>query len=286
MENTIKLNFRKELFLYINIKITFKNFTIFLPIVFSLPLSLWEKIIRDIKILFSSKQNLFFIRSAFMKLLIVEDENDLCRSLAKGLTKKGYAVDIAQDGITAYEQIQINEYDLILLDINLPKLDGISLLQKIRAKNLEQKILILSAKSTVQDRITGLDEGANDYLTKPFHFAELEARIRNLLRWQFIKQNAILHCGAITVDTQAKTVYKNEKPIKLTKTEYTILEYLMIHQKQIISAETLIEHIYDSQADLFSNAIKVHISSLRKKIGAQYIQNIKGLGYRIIEREA
>ena len=221
-----------------------------------------------------------------MKLLIVEDESDLCRTLAKGLTKKGYAVDTAQDGITAYEQIQINEYDLILLDINLPKLDGISLLQKIREQNLEQKILILSAKSTVQDRINGLDEGANDYLTKPFHFAELEARIRNLLRWQFIKQNAIFHCGNMTVDTQTKTVFENKKPIKLTKTEYAILEYLIMHPNQTISAETLIEHIYDSEADLFSNAIKVHISSLRKKIGAQYIENRKGIGYRITEREA
>ena len=214
-----------------------------------------------------------------MKILVIEDETDLQTAICKGLSKKGYAVDAASDGDGGLELAYINDYDLIVLDLNLPGMDGMDILKEIRRENKELKILILSARAEIEDRIAGLDMGANDYLIKPFHFDELEARIRALLRRTFVQRDATLSCGSLTLDTVARSAALDGQPLNLTKTELSILEYLLLHPACPISTETLMEHIYDSEADLFSNAVKVHIHFLRKKLGADLIVNVRGQGY-------
>lgn len=221
-----------------------------------------------------------------MKLLLVEDEKLLSKLLFKGLKKLNYTIDCAFDGEEALKLYDINSYDLIILDINLPKIDGMQVLHKIRENDSQIKVLILSAKNTVDDKIKGLDSGSNDYLTKPFDFNELEARIRNLLRQKFSTIEVNLHCGDINLDTANKCVYYGQELINLTKKEYSILEYLMFNSNKILSAEDIIEHVWDSEADLFSNSFKFHIHSLRKKLenisgNNNYIINIRGQGYKI-----
>lgn len=227
-----------------------------------------------------------------MKLLLVEDEPMLSKILEKGLKKCGYAVDVALDGKSAIDLYEINAcaYDLILLDLNMPFVDGMSVLKHIREKDLETRILILSARSDVDDRIAGLDSGANDYLTKPFDFKELEARIRSLLRRAFIQQDVALECQGIVVDTVQKRVVVNGAPVELTKKEYTILEYLMMNRNRVISAEQLIEHVWDSDVDMFTNPLKFQIHSLKKKLavnldGTEILRNIRGQGYIIYDPE-
>ncbi len=219
-----------------------------------------------------------------MKLLLVEDEEALSQVLAKGLRKCGYAVDIAYDGEEALLQLEVNEYDLMILDLNLPRLDGLDVLREIRKTNRTIKILILSARTEIEDRVLGLDLGANDYLIKPFDFLELEARIRTLLRWHFIQQPSVLECGGIILDTTAKTVWLSGQLVSLTKKEYAILEYLMAQKGRVVSSEELIEHVWDSEVDLFSNSLKYHIYSLKKKLreqggGEEVIRNLRGQGY-------
>ena len=221
-----------------------------------------------------------------MKLLVVEDEPVLSKAIAKGMRKKGYAVDCAGDGEEALELYEINEYDLMILDLNLPKIDGMEVLRRIRSKDQELRTLILSARSSVEDKINGLDCGSNDYLTKPFDFGELEARVRGLLRRQFKMQELKLTCGDITVDTAARSVAVKGAAAVLTKKEYAVLEYLMRHKGDVVSAEEMIEHVWDSEADLFSNSFKYHIYSLKKKLDAAgeaggYIRNLRGQGYKI-----
>ncbi|MBG9692072.1 MULTISPECIES: response regulator transcription factor [Lysinibacillus] len=225
-----------------------------------------------------------------MKLLLVEDEAVLSRIISKGLKKSGYAVDTAFDGKEALELFEINEYDLIILDLNLPKMDGIEVLEQIRVQNEDVKILILSARSAIHDKIMGLDCGANDYLIKPFDFQELDARIRNLLRRSFSQKSAIISFENITLDSSKKIVLVDGEMIHVTKKEYAILEYLMLHQNKVISSEELIEHVWDSETDLFSNSLKFHIHSLRKKIAdvleeIEVIQTIRGQGYIITEND-
>lgn len=219
-----------------------------------------------------------------MKLLLVEDEIMLSKIVAKGLKKCGYAVDTACDGQEAIELYEINEYDLIILDLNLPKIDGIEVLKEIRQKNIDIKILILSARSEIDDRIIGLDTGANDYLVKPFDFNELEARIRCLLRRSFVQNNVIITCKNLSVDMAKKCAFTDNITIDLTKKEYSILEYLILNKDKVISSEQLIEHIWDSDVDLFSNSLKFHIHSLKKKLfsvikNPELIKNIRGQGY-------
>lgn len=221
-----------------------------------------------------------------MKILVIEDEQDLCSAICRGLTKKGYAVDFANDGNDGLEMLYINEYDLVVLDLNLPGIDGLDILRQVREENKELKVLILSARSAVHERITGLDFGANDYLIKPFHFDELDARIRSLLRRTFVQKDLILTAGDITVDLSSRRAYRDGFALDLTKTEFSILEYLILHKGEVISAETLLEHVYNGEVDLFSNSIKVHIHSLRKKLAEDIIQNIRGQGYTIAEFKA
>lgn len=225
-----------------------------------------------------------------MKLLLVEDEIFLSEALAKGLRKRGYAVDCAYDGEEALELYSINEYDLMLLDLNLPRIDGMEVLRRIREKDSALRVLILSARSTVSDKIAGLDSGSNDYLTKPFDFAELEARIRALLRQEIRMKDTTLTWGSLCMDTAAKRVSWKDTPVELTKKEYAILEYLMTNPRKVVSPEEFIEHVWDSEADPFSNSFRFHISSLRKKLaaasdGAELIVTLRGQGYRMADEE-
>ncbi len=222
-----------------------------------------------------------------MRLLLVEDEENLSAIIAKGLRNAGYAVDTAFDGEEALYHYEINEYDLIVLDLNLPLIDGIDVLQKIRKTDNHTKVLILSARAEVDDRILGLDKGANDYLIKPFDFGELEARIRNLLRREFVQIPATLEVSGIAVDTKLKKVEYNGHTLNLPRKEYGILEYLVMHKNEVVSAEQLVEHIWDNEFDPFSNALRYHICSLKKKLNEisekEVIQTIRGQGYVIKE---
>lgn len=218
-----------------------------------------------------------------MKILIVEDEKDLQETIAEGLKIDGYAVGTCNNGEEAIEICMIENYDLIILDLNLPKVDGMKVLEEIRKKNSEIKILILSARNDVINKVNGLDLGANDYMTKPFEFAELEARIRNLLRRDFVQKNNILTFDKVKMDLSKHTVYIDGKEVILTKKEFSILEYFMLNPNKTISQEELIEHIWDSTVNSFSGAIRVHITALRKKIreiiGYDLIHTKIGVGY-------
>ncbi|OZB90984.1 response regulator transcription factor [Paenibacillus sp. XY044] len=226
-----------------------------------------------------------------MRILVVEDEMSLRKALCNGLKKYGYGVDPANDGEHALELIEIYAYDLVILDLNLPKMNGMDVLREVRKTNKQLRVLILSARTEVEDKISGLDAGANDYLSKPFHFKELEARIRALLRREFIQKDAVHTHGNVTMDTALKYVTVNGQRIELTKKEYSILEYFFMNKGRIMSAEELIEHIWDGEANLFSNSFKVHINSLKKKL-AKYtgdkvlIKNTRGLGYFISKEYA
>lgn len=223
-----------------------------------------------------------------MKILLVEDDAVVSKAVAKGLRKQGYMVDCVYDGEAALEAHAVNEYDLMILDLNLPKLSGMEVLEHIRQQDDALKILILSARDTIEDKILGLDGGCSDYLTKPFDFRELEARIRSLLRRQFTHKNTELACGSLKIETAKKQVYVQDREVTLAPKEYGILEYLMFHRNRVVSAEELIEHVWESDADLFSNSFKVHMHSLKKKLeaaggGGQYIMNQRRQGYRIAE---
>lgn len=224
-----------------------------------------------------------------MKILIVEDEEKLRNSIAEGLRLKGYAIDVAEDGESADEKAFCEKYDLIILDLNLPKLDGFSVLENIRKENGEVPVLILSARDGIEDKVKGLDLGANDYLTKPFHFAELEARIRSLLRRKTVMENTVLTNGALSFDTASRIAAAKGKPVSLTMKETALLEYMLLHKGRVIKLEELFEHVWDSNADAFSNSVRVHMSSLRRKLKAQLgydpISNLIGEGYVIREEE-
>lgn len=203
-----------------------------------------------------------------MRILVVEDEIDLQEAITEGLRIEGYAVDTCSNGDDAYELAYVGDYDLIILDINLPKMDGFEVLEKIRAHNNDVKVLILSARGSVLDKVKGLDIGANDYLTKPFAFAELEARIRNLIRRKFVQENNRLACGDISMDLSKRMAFVGKNELNLTKKELALLEYFLLHQEKVVSQEELIEHVWDASADSFSGAIRVHIATLRKKLKA------------------
>lgn len=197
----------------------------------------------------------------------------------------GYEVDSCQDGLDALELCEAEHYDLILLDLNLPGMDGMEVLRRLRKEDEETRVLILSARGQIRDKVRGLDAGANDYLTKPFHFEELEARVRSLTRRKFIQKDVCLQCGEISFDTKARTAVAKGQSLSLTRKEAGLLEYLLLHQGQVISQEEMLEHLWDNSVNSFSNSIRVHISSLRKKLrtalGYDPIQNKIGQGYMI-----
>ncbi len=223
-----------------------------------------------------------------MRILIVEDEKELCDTIAKSLHHAGYEVDTCYDGVEAMTIIQEEAFDLIVLDLNLPGMDGMEILRRMRRTDDETKVLILSARSQIADKVDGLDAGANDYLEKPFHLQELAARIRSLTRRKFIQSEIRISCGDVVFDTRSRIAEASGTPLNLTRKEKGILEYLMLNQGRPVSQEELIEHVWDSHADYFSNSIRVHISSLRKKLKGQLqydpIVNKIGEGYQIGEK--
>lgn len=216
-----------------------------------------------------------------MKLLIVEDEATLRKALQKGFVKLGYAVDTASDGEAALEQYYGATYDAIILDLNLPKIDGLSVLREIRRDSQNAKVLILSARNEIDDRIDGLDLGANDYLGKPFAFRELEARVRALIRHSFAQGETHIKYGGLTLDTALKRVNNADGEIPLTRKEYGILEYLLRNRGAIVSAAMLVEHVWEGEGDAGFGSLKVHVGALRKKLPELSICNVRGQGYYV-----
>ena len=220
-----------------------------------------------------------------MHLLVIEDERVLCETIVRSLRRLAYSVDHCYDGDKALELLGTERYDLVLLDLNLPGKDGMTVLRTFRQRDRKTPVLILSARSEVKDKVEGLDAGANDYLSKPFHLAELEARIRSLTLRQFTQQDVLLTFKALSFDTRSRTATVNGQTLALTRKETGILEYLMVHQGRPVSQEELMEHVWDNSVDNFSNSIRVHISSLRKKLrsglGYDPIRNRIGEGYLI-----
>ena len=223
-----------------------------------------------------------------MRFLVVEDEKSLREDIAKKLRLSGYEADTCEDGENARFLLSVERYDLVLLDLNLPKTDGLTVLRELRKTDQETPVLILSARSEISDKVEGLDAGANDYLSKPFHLAELEARVRSLTRRKFIQQDVCLSCGALRFDSRSRTASVEGRTIPLTRKESGVLEYLLLHQGRPVSQEELIDHVWDGSVDSFSNSIRVHISALRKKLraalGYDPIHNRIGEGY-VIEGE-
>ena len=222
-----------------------------------------------------------------MKLLIVEDEEDLAMGLKRGLRKNGYEVEWIGEGRDGLALALAEDYGCVLLDLNLPGLDGLDLLRRLRAEKPQQKVLILSARVSVGVNVKGLDLGADDYLVKPFHFEELLARIRNLTGRRFIRQDVVVCRGSLRIDTGSHQVYVRDQRLKLTAKETQILETLALHEGKRLSAETIISQVWGEDEDLFSNAFKVHLSSLRRKLaaasGEDWIECQRGLGYCLKE---
>ena len=225
-----------------------------------------------------------------MRILVVEDERALCETIVRSLRRLAYSVDPCYDGDTAIDLLGSERYDLVLLDLNLPGADGMTVLRTLRQTDRETRVLILSARSEVADKVEGLDAGANDYLAKPFHLEELEARIRSLTLRQFTQNDVVLHCGPLSFDARSRTATAAGQPLALTRKETGILEYLLLHRGRPVSQEELLEHVWDNSVDNFSNSIRVHISALRKKLraalGYDPVRNRIGEGYLIEEEKA
>ena len=225
-----------------------------------------------------------------MRILVVEDERALCETIVRSLRRLAYSVDPCYDGDTAIDLLGSERYDLVLLDLNLPGADGMTVLRTLRQTDRETRVLILSARSEVADKVEGLDAGANDYLAKPFHLEELEARIRSLTLRQFTQNDVVLHCGPLSFDARSRTATAAGQPLALTRKETGILEYLLLHRGRPVSQEELLEHVWDNSVDNFSNSIRVHISALRKKLRAALgyapVRNRIGEGYLIEEEQA
>ncbi|KFA57895.1 response regulator transcription factor [Mageeibacillus indolicus] len=223
-----------------------------------------------------------------MKLLVVEDEQDLRESIAEGLRLSGYAVDTAADGAAGEDMLAAGNYDLVVLDINLPCLDGFTLLERLRAVNKEIRVIILTARTDIDDLVRGLDTGANDYLVKPFHFVELEARIRSLLRRRQVQEDLLITCQGFSFNLKTKAVSCAGGELRLTSKELSILEYLLLNRGRHVSQEELLEHVWEDGMNEFSNTVRVHVSALRKKLkaatGRVVITNEIGRGY-IIEAD-
>lgn len=222
-----------------------------------------------------------------MKILLVEDEEKLLETIKEGLVHCGYAVDTALDGEEGSFMAFTNDYDLIILDINLPKKDGFEILKEVRARDSEVNIIMLTALSDVDDRVKGFDLGANDYVLKPFHFEELKARIRSLLRRKTTIKDSVIETKGISFDSTKRTFKIDGENLKLTAKEAGILEYLFFNLGRYVTTEELMEHVWNDEVDIFSNVVRVHMSALRKKLkaklGKNIIRNEIGKGYIIDE---
>lgn len=224
-----------------------------------------------------------------MRILIVEDETILCQQIQQFFAGKGFAIDSAHNGSDGYYLAKEYPIDAAIIDIGLPDFSGIELIKRLRANGINTPVLLLTARSRWQDKVEGLEAGADDYLPKPFHYEELEARINALIRRSTGNAQPVLHHGNIKLDTLSQNVYVDNELIELTAFEYKVLEYLMFRKGEVISKAVLTEHIYDEDFDRDSNVIEVFIGRLRKKIDpngiTKPIETLRGRGYRI-SREA
>ncbi len=223
-----------------------------------------------------------------MRVLVVEDEFRIAAFLQKGLQEKHYVVDLAYDGEEALDLVALTAYDLIVLDLLLPKRDGLSVCREIRQRGLRTPILMLTAKDTVDDRVLGLDSGADDYLVKPFAFKELLARLRALTRRPPVLENSVLQVADLTLDTRTQEVRRAGRLIELTAKEYLLLEYLLRHPRQVLSRSLIADHLWNYDAASGSNAVDVYIYNLRRKLddapGLKLIHTMRGAGYKLAER--
>lgn len=224
-----------------------------------------------------------------MRILVVEDERLLCDGIAEDLELEKYTADRCYDGEEAYERLSVEHYDLVILDLNLPGMDGLELLRRIRSERPQMRVLILSARAQLADKVAGLDLGADDYLTKPFALEELEARVRTLLRREFVQRDTKIRVGELVLDTAAREISAQGAVLALTPKEFAILEHLMLSRGGWLSQEALLERIWAADANPFTNVIRMHISTLRKKLretlGYDPIRTKVGQGYRL-ETEA
>ncbi len=216
-----------------------------------------------------------------MRLLVVEDDRNLNRQIVTALEHAGYAVDKAFDGEEGQFLGETEPYDSIILDLGLPKVDGVSVLTAWRRAGVKTPVLILTARDRWSDKVQGFDAGADDYVTKPFHMEELLAHLRALLRRAAGHATSEIICGPVRLDTRAGRVIVDGNPVKLTSHEYRLLAYLMHHAGRIVSRGELTEHLYDQDFDRDSNTIEVFVGRLRKKLGMDLIQTVRGLGYLI-----
>jgi DNA-binding response OmpR family regulator len=218
-----------------------------------------------------------------MRILLVEDYLPLQKSLAKGLREAGFAVDFTGDGQEGLWYAMSNDYDVIILDLMLPKIDGLSILKQLRTKNKNNHILILTAKGTVDDRIKGLDLGADDYLVKPFAFGELLARIRALMRRRYEQKHPDLNVHDLRIDAASRRVWRADEEIILTPREYMLLEYLAMRAGQVVSRTDIWEHVYEFNSEASSNVVDVYIGYLRKKVEKEdkplLLRTVRGQGY-------
>jgi two-component system, OmpR family, response regulator len=214
-----------------------------------------------------------------LRLLVVEDDKDLNRQIVTALEQSGYAVDRAFDGEDGGYLGETEPYDAIVLDLGLPMVDGVTVLQQWRRAGKTMPVLILTARDRWSDKVAAFDAGADDYVVKPFHIEELLARLRALLRRAAGHATSEITCGPVRVDTRASRVLVDGQPVKLTSHEYRLLAYLMHHQGRVVSRGELVEHLYDQDFDRDSNTIEVFVGRLRKKLGVEVIQTIRGLGY-------
>ena len=229
-----------------------------------------------------------------MRILVVEDEVELADAIAKGLRREGYAVDVATDGAGAVDRLSLSPYDLITLDLNLPDMDGLELAQRVRTDPMlspvddepAPRILMLTARDGVGERVTGLDEGADDYLVKPFAFTELSARVRSLLRRDAGRSGAVLDVGELSLDTARFEATRRGRLLDLTAKEFALLRYFMTHAGDVLSQERLLEHVWDENVDPFTNTVRVTVGTLRRKLSRDDdpgppIETVIGAGYRL-----
>lgn len=222
-----------------------------------------------------------------MRILVIEDEKKLASFIRKGLREKQYAVDLAGTGDEGLFMAETNPYDLIVLDVMLPGKDGLFICRELRKKNITTPIIMLTARDAIEDKVSGLDAGADDYLTKPFAFSEFLARVRALTRRERDTKRTVLECADVRLDQVTHTVTRGGIVIDLTSTEYALLEYLLLHAGEVVTRTMISEHVWNDDFDTFSNVINVYINYLRKKIDAGHdkklIHSIRGVGYILRE---
>jgi DNA-binding response OmpR family regulator len=225
-----------------------------------------------------------------VRVLVVEDEVDMADAIARGLRREGYAVDVANDGTDALEKLGYTEYDLLCLDVTLPGVDGRAICRRVRAgetASTDARVLMLTARDGVDDRVAGLDDGADDYLVKPYAFAELTARVRSLLRRDSGRSGAVLEVGDLRLDTAKLVASRAGRQLPLTSKELSLLRFFMSHPGEVLSTETLLEHVWDEYTDPFTNTVRVTVGTLRRKLSAEgeepLIETVIGAGYKLVE---